>query len=123
MHPTPYKVSWSRKGHQILGSEQCRVKFEIGSYEDEVLCDVVPMDVYHLLLGRPWKNDKKVVYGGHNNTYSFTMGEINHTLIPLKNEPVEVGNQVLLMDDKEYLSLETVDDKSIDQMVKVSESI
>ena len=31
MHPTPYKVSWLQKGHQVLVNEQCRVDFHIGN--------------------------------------------------------------------------------------------
>jgi len=27
-HPTPYKVSWLQKGHQVLVSGQCQVEFE-----------------------------------------------------------------------------------------------
>ena len=26
-HPTPYKVSWLQKGHQLLVNEQCNVEF------------------------------------------------------------------------------------------------
>jgi len=29
-HPTPYKVSWLQKGHQLLVDEQCEVEFCIG---------------------------------------------------------------------------------------------
>ena len=29
-HPTPYKVSWLQKGHQLLVNEQCNVEFQIG---------------------------------------------------------------------------------------------
>ena len=54
-HPVPYKVSWLHRGHQILVSEQCEVDFQIGPYKDKILCDVMPMDVCHILLGRPWK--------------------------------------------------------------------
>jgi len=31
-HPTPYKVSWLQKGHQLLVDEQCEVEFHIGKY-------------------------------------------------------------------------------------------
>ena len=55
MHPTPYKVSWLQKGHHILVNEQCNVETHNGSYKDEVLCDIIPMDVCHMFLGRPWK--------------------------------------------------------------------
>jgi hypothetical protein len=58
-HPSPYKVSWLQKGHQVTVTKQCLVEFKIGGYRDEILCDVIPMDVCHLLLGRPWKYDMK----------------------------------------------------------------
>ena len=32
-------------------SQQCQVEFNIGGYKDEILCDVIPMDVCHILLG------------------------------------------------------------------------
>ena len=51
-HHTPYKVSWLQKGHQLLVNEQCNVEFHIGTYKDEILCDIMPMDVCHILLGR-----------------------------------------------------------------------
>ena len=53
-HPSPYKVSWLQKGHQVTVTKQCLVDFKIGGYKDEILCDVIPMDTCHFLLGRPW---------------------------------------------------------------------
>ena len=70
-HPTPYKVSWLQKGHQLLVNVQCNVEFQIGTYKDVVLCDIIPMDLFHMLLGRPWKYDKKFVHDGRKNTYSL----------------------------------------------------
>jgi hypothetical protein len=34
-------------------TKQVVVPFSIGKYIDEVLCDVVPMQASHILLGRP----------------------------------------------------------------------
>jgi hypothetical protein len=51
-HPSPYKVSWLQKGHQVMVSQQCKVEFKIGGYKDEILCDAILMDVCHILLGR-----------------------------------------------------------------------
>jgi hypothetical protein len=45
-------------------SGQCKVKFKIGGYRDEVLCDVIPMDVFHVLFGRPWQYDRNVIHDG-----------------------------------------------------------
>jgi len=53
-HATPYKVLWLEKGHQLLLHEQSEVEFQIGRYKDKVLCDVMPMNASHILLGRPW---------------------------------------------------------------------
>ena len=52
-HPNPYRVSWLQKGHQFLVDEECEVEFQIGRYKDKVVCDIMPMDVCHILLGRP----------------------------------------------------------------------
>jgi hypothetical protein len=38
---------------------------------DEAWCDVIPVTVYHMLLGRPWLYDQRVLYDGYANTYSF----------------------------------------------------
>jgi hypothetical protein len=53
-HPTLYKVSWLQKGHQVTLLNNAWLNFKIGGYRDEILCDVIPMDVCHVLLGRPW---------------------------------------------------------------------
>ena len=53
-HSAPYKVSWLQKGHQIMVSEQCEVDLQVGTYKDKIVCDSMPMDVCHVLLGRPW---------------------------------------------------------------------
>ena len=64
-HPKPYKLSWLQEGSDIKVKHRCLVSFTIGKhYQDEVWCDVVPMDVCHLLLGRPWQYDMKVIYDG-----------------------------------------------------------
>jgi hypothetical protein len=57
VHPTPYHVSWLKRGQQVTMTEQCLLSFQIGSLQEQVLCDVVEMDVCHILLGRPWLFD------------------------------------------------------------------
>jgi hypothetical protein len=70
-HPSPYKVSWLQKGHQVSVTKQCLVEFKMGEYKDKILCDVIPMDVCHVLLGRPWQYDRNVVHDGRMNTYTL----------------------------------------------------
>ena len=69
-------------------NEQCNVEFQIGTYKDEVLCDIIPMDVCHILLGRPWQYDRKFVHDGRKNTYSLEKDGKRHTLSPLEDEVV-----------------------------------
>lgn len=57
-HPHPYHVQWLNDSGDVKIGHRVKVSFKIGEYEDEVLCDVVPMTVCHLLLGRPWQFDR-----------------------------------------------------------------
>ena len=36
-----------------------------------MLCDVIPMDACHILLGRPWQFDCEVVHHGRRNEYEL----------------------------------------------------
>jgi hypothetical protein len=105
-HPSPYRVSWLQKGHQVTVTKQCLVEFKIGGYNDKILCDVIPMDVCHLLLGRPWKYDRNVIHDGRMNTYTLEKNGRTHMLLPIKDKEVklEVSNTVLLMSGKELLT-------------------
>jgi hypothetical protein len=105
-HPSPYRVSWLQKRHQVTVTKQCLVEFKIGGYNDKILCDVIPMDVCHLLLGRPWKYDRNVIHDGRMNTYTLEKNGTTHMLLPIKDKEVkpEVRNIVLLMSGKELLT-------------------
>jgi hypothetical protein len=104
-HPSPYKVSWLQKGHQVSVTKQCLVEFKIGGYNDKVLCDIIPMDVCHLLLGRPWKYDRNIIHDGKMNTYTLKKNGRTHMLLPIKDKEEKIGggNTVLLMSGKELL--------------------
>jgi len=44
-HPHPYHIQWLNDSGDN----------KIGEYVDTVECDVAPMSVCHLLLGKPWQ--------------------------------------------------------------------
>ena len=75
-------------GTDIMVTKQCLVSFSIGSYHDQVLCDVARMDCSHILLGRPWLFDRSVIHDGRANTYSFTFDGRRVTLLPLSPQAV-----------------------------------
>ena len=53
-----------------------------------VWCDVVLMDACHLLLGRPWQYDRRIVHDGFKNTYSFEKDGAKIILGPAKMEDI-----------------------------------
>ena len=81
-----------QKGHQVLVREQCHVKFQIGSYRDEVRCGIIEMDACHVLLGRPWNFDREAVHEGKRNAYSFEMNGKKHSIHPFKGKQEEANN-------------------------------
>jgi len=63
------------------------------------------MDVFHILIGRPWKFDNKVTHDGRSNCHSFEQNGIKHVLHPLQ-EGSTTGQstpKVLMLSGKEYL--------------------
>jgi hypothetical protein len=88
-HPSPYRVSWLQKRHQVNVTKQCLVEIKIGGYKDEILCDVIPMDVCHVLLGRPWQYDINVFHDGRKNTYTLEKNGRTHMLLPIKDKEVK----------------------------------
>jgi hypothetical protein len=87
-------------------TKQCLIEFKIGGYNYKILFDVIPMDVCHLLLGRPWKYDRNVVHDGRMNKYTLEKDGRTHRFLPMKDKEVEpeVSNTILLMSGKELLT-------------------
>nr|KYP51164.1 hypothetical protein KK1_026972 [Cajanus cajan] len=52
-HPKPYQLHWLNEDGDIIVDKQVKVKFSIGNYEDQLICDIVPVEACHILLGRP----------------------------------------------------------------------
>nr|KYP34393.1 hypothetical protein KK1_044652 [Cajanus cajan] len=87
-HPKPYQLHWLNEDGDLVVNQQVKVKLSIGKYEDEVLCDVVPMEACHILLGRPWQYDKKTMHNGLTNEITFTHREKKFVLHPLSPQQV-----------------------------------
>ncbi|RDX98129.1 hypothetical protein CR513_18976, partial [Mucuna pruriens] len=60
VHLKLYRLQWlSEHGELIV-----EVSFTLGKYEDKVLCNVAPIEATHLLLGRHYQYDRKVIQDG-----------------------------------------------------------
>ena len=49
---------------------------------------MVPIQVSHLLLGRPYQFDMQVIFNGYSNKYSFVLTDWKVTLVPLTPKQV-----------------------------------
>ncbi|XP_072084530.1 uncharacterized protein [Arachis hypogaea] len=82
-HPNPYKLEW--------------------------LSDVGELKACHLLLGRPWQYDRKVVHDGLTNRYSFTYLGKKITLAPLTPKEVYLEQLNMHKSTKESLGCEKIE--------------
>ena len=70
-HPHAYKLYWLSDEGEVVVDKQILISFTIGKYQDDVLCDVIPMESCHILVGRPWQFDKHAIHDGFVNSFSF----------------------------------------------------
>lgn len=68
---------------ELKATKQCMISFSIGSYSDNVLCDVIPLQDCHIMLGRPWQFDRNVIYDKGKNRVSFELNKRKYKLVPL----------------------------------------
>ncbi|XP_056852813.1 uncharacterized protein LOC130502019 [Raphanus sativus] len=104
-HPKPYRLQWLNEQGEMRVSDQVVVPITIGRYEDEILCDVIPMEASHILLGRPWQSDRHVIHDGFTNKHSFEFRGKKTVLVPLT--PKEVQEDQLHLQKKKEIELET----------------
>ena len=82
-HPRPYKLQWLKESGEMDVTRQFQVPLAIGKYEDEILCDILPLEASHVLLGRPWQSDRKVIHDGFSNRHSFEFRGRKTVLAPM----------------------------------------
>ncbi|XP_049382856.1 uncharacterized protein LOC125847235 [Solanum stenotomum] len=73
---TQYRLQWLNDYGEVKENKQCMISFNVGRYEDEILCDVVPMQACHVLLGRPWQYDRDTTHHGRKNRYSLLHNDV-----------------------------------------------
>ncbi|XP_024007247.1 uncharacterized protein LOC112083452, partial [Eutrema salsugineum] len=105
-HPRPYKLKWLNDETELKITEKVTVPFSIGKYTDQVVCDVVPMQAGHLLIGRPWQFYKETLHNGRTNYYTFTHNNKKHNLAPLTPQEVHDMHKAMSRgSEKEILKL------------------
>jgi hypothetical protein len=100
-HPHPYHVQWFSDCGDVKVQHMVRVTFSIHDYTDTVECDVVPMTVCHLLLGRPCQFDRRAVHDGYANTHAFKWHGKGVKLLPMSPTQVIAANMQKKMSESE----------------------
>ena len=96
-HFKPYKRQWLSEDRELIVNKQVEVCLSMGQYTNKVLCDVVPTEASHILLGISWQYDTKAIHYGFTNKISFTHNEKKIILKPLS--PKEIcGDQIKLIE-------------------------
>ena len=105
-HPQPYKLDG-----KVRINKQVLVKFSIRDYHEEVLCDIAPMQTAHVLLGKPWINQRNATHCKRRNRYSFIYNSRRIALTPLSD--LDVSNVQLFMKRESEKSQEDTKEKDV----------
>ncbi|XP_056858080.1 uncharacterized protein LOC130507383, partial [Raphanus sativus] len=87
-HPKPYLLQWINDEGGLKITKQVKVLLSVEKYQDEITCDVAPLEASHILLGRPWQYDKRALHDGFTNRYTFAHKEKQVTLAPMTPQEV-----------------------------------
>ena len=81
-HPHSYKLYWLNNGNVVNVDKQALFTISFGDRNvDNILCDVLPMDACHILLGRPWQHDKSTFHDGRK-TLTLLNTKTNSSHLP-----------------------------------------
>jgi hypothetical protein len=72
-HPQPYTIEWLHQGSDLHVSQQFQISYAIKPFKDEVLCDVSPLKVFHVLLVQPYLWKRHVVYDSRPRSVIITL--------------------------------------------------
>ena len=95
LRPQPYSF---RLGHEELTvTHQTKVPFLLGKYFCEVLCHLIPIPIIlgHLLLGKPWYEERDVAYDCQTHKYTVKNGK-KCDLMPMVRSFLLLGGKNIL---------------------------
>ena len=73
-HLHPYNIGWLRQGRDLRFIQQCRLPYGIKPFKDEVLCDIAPLEICDVLLGKPYLWKRHVVYESRPHSVIINLG-------------------------------------------------
>lgn len=52
-HKQLHNIGWLQQGRDLCVNQHCQLPYNIKPFTDEVLCDISPLEVSDVLLGKP----------------------------------------------------------------------
>jgi hypothetical protein len=80
LHPQSYTIEWLRQGSDLCIIQQCRFPYDINPFKDEVLCDVTPLEVCDVILGKPYLWKHHFVYEPRPRSVIITLDRKLHRI-------------------------------------------
>jgi hypothetical protein len=74
LHPQPYTIFRLLQGRDLRVSQQCQLPYDIKPFKDEVLCDISPLEVCDVILGKPYLWKRHAVYESRPLSVIITLG-------------------------------------------------
>ena len=69
-HPKPYPLGWICDNAKLHVTRRCKLRFYITTnYIDEVDIDVIPLDIFGIVLGSQYLYDRRAIFHRHENKY------------------------------------------------------
>ncbi|XP_038975300.1 uncharacterized protein LOC103717641 [Phoenix dactylifera] len=121
-HPSPYKVAWLDTS-SIPVRYRCKIPIKFQSYQEEIWCDVLPMDVGSIILGRLWLFDQDAMLFGRTNTCSFMHKGKKITLYPSPPKKPKDSNPIKPKEEKQPKGLHLINAKELERDIKESPSV
>jgi hypothetical protein len=72
-HMHPYTNGWIHQGRDLHVIQQFLLPYVINPFKDEVLCDIYPLEVCDILLGKPYLWKRHVVYESGPHSVIITL--------------------------------------------------
>ena len=121
-HLNPYKVGWI-DASSILIRHRCLVPIKFQSYQENVWCDVMSMDVGSIILGRLWLFDQDAMLHGRSNMSMFTKKGKRITLYPSPLRNVKKNDPLESKEEKQNKSLHLISAKEFERDLRKNSSI
>jgi hypothetical protein len=80
-HPKPYPLGWICDNAKLHVTRRCKLIFSItANFIDEVELDVIPLDIFGIVLGSQYLYDRRAIFHRHENKYHLFKNVVEYIL-------------------------------------------